>query len=477
MTSHQLPDQQLNESQRRDIIACWFNQLSRSPHFSTTTDQFYETSNQLLNTVWHATANQPYPSVDTEALSESFSIWHGMLNELRKKGFTTRDSALLIFSLKSGIADYLNTTPDPQLAKITPFLDLFARLTFEIYSAEHDDIIQQQSDQIAYLQDHKLTLSSTLLASQSPVMTTVYKAIGLILENDVTVLLQGESGTGKDVLARLIHSNSSRKGKPFVTLNCGAIPKELIESELFGHEKGAFTGADAKRLGKFELANGGTLFLDEIGELSLDLQVKLLRVIQNRQIERVGGSQSVPVDVRIIAATHVDLEAAVQAKTFRLDLFYRLNVYPILVPALRDRKEDIVPLAHFFIKLYCEQFKLPHKHLGNDAQAYLLNYAFPGNIRELENLMQRAVIMSPDTITATILQTKPGESRPTPLALSEPKVTESLPAEIVPLATLEAAAIRAALDQKSGNIKQTADALGISRTTLYNKAKRYGISL
>ena len=223
MTSHQLPDQQLNESQRRDIIACWFNQLSRSPHFSTTTDQFYETSNQLLNTVWHATANQPYPSVDTEALSESFSIWHGMLNELRKKGFTTRDSALLIFSLKSGIADYLNTTPDPQLAKITPFLDLFARLTFEIYSAEHDDIIQQQSDQIAYLQDHKLTLSSTLLASQSPVMTTVYKAIGLILENDVTVLLQGESGTGKDVLARLIHSNSSRKGKPFVTLNCGAI--------------------------------------------------------------------------------------------------------------------------------------------------------------------------------------------------------------------------------------------------------------
>jgi len=477
MTSHQLPDQQLNESQRRDIIACWLNQLSRSPHFSTTTDQFYETSNQLLNTVWHATANQPYPSVDTEALSESFSIWHGMLNELRKKGFTTRDSALLIFSLKSGIADYLNTTPDPQLAKITPFLDLFARLTFEIYSAEHDDIIQQQSDQIAYLQDHKLTLSSTLLASQSPVMATVYKAIGLILENDVTVLLQGESGTGKDVLARLIHSNSSRKGKPFVTLNCGAIPKELIESELFGHEKGAFTGADAKRLGKFELANGGTLFLDEIGELSLDLQVKLLRVIQNRQIERVGGSQSVPVDVRIIAATHVDLEAAVQAKTFRLDLFYRLNVYPILVPALRDRKEDIVPLAHFFIKLYCEQFKLPHKHLGNDAQAYLLNYAFPGNIRELENLMQRAVIMSPDTITATILQTKPGESRPTPLALSEPKVTESLPAEIVPLATLEAAAIRAALDQKSGNIKQTADALGISRTTLYNKAKRYGISL
>jgi len=477
MTSHQLPDQQLNESQRRDIIACWLNQLSRSPHFSTTTDQFYETSNQLLNTVWHATANQPYPSVDTEALSESFSIWHGMLNELRKKGFTTRDSALLIFSLKSGIADYLNTTPDPQLAKITPFLDLFARLTFEIYSAEHDDIIQQQSDQIAYLQDHKLTLSSTLLASQSPVMATVYKAIGLILENDVTVLLQGESGTGKDVLARLIHSNSSRKGKPFVTLNCGAIPKELIESELFGHEKGAFTGADAKRLGKFELANGGTLFLDEIGELSLDLQVKLLRVIQNRQIERVGGSQSVPVDVRIIAATHVDLEAAVQTKTFRLDLFYRLNVYPILIPALRDRKEDIVPLARFFIKLYCEQFKLPHKHLGNDAQAYLLNYAFPGNIRELENLMQRAVIMSPDTITATILQTKPGESRPTPLALSEPKVTESLPAEIVPLATLEAAAIRAALDQKSGNIKQTADALGISRTTLYNKAKRYGISL
>ena len=477
MASHELPYPNLDETQRRDIIDCWLNQLARSPHFSTSTDQFYETSHQLLSTVWNATANQPYPSVDTEALSKSFSIWHAMLKDLRKKGFTTRDSALLIFSLKSGIADYLNKTPNPQLAKITPFLDLFARLTFEIYSAEHDDIIQQQSDQIAYLQDHKLTLSSTLLASQSPVMATVYKAIGLILENDVTVLLQGESGTGKDVLARLIHSNSSRKGKPFVTLNCGAIPKELIESELFGHEKGAFTGADAKRLGKFELANGGTLFLDEIGELSLDLQVKLLRVIQNRQIERVGGSQSVPVDVRIIAATHVDLEAAVQAKTFRLDLFYRLNVYPILVPALRDRKEDIVPLAHFFIKLYCEQFKLPHKHLGNDAQAYLLNYAFPGNIRELENLMQRAVIMSPDTITATILQTKPGESRPTPLALSEPKVTESLPAEIVPLATLEAAAIRAALDQKSGNIKQTADALGISRTTLYNKAKRYGISL
>ncbi|MBD98040.1 two-component system response regulator [bacterium] len=477
MTSQKLPHYPLDDTQRQAIVSCWLKQLSRSPHFASTTPQFHETSHQFLSNVLHATANKSYPSVDTEALSESFSIWHTILSDLRKKGFTTRDSALLIFSLKSGIADYLNANPNPALAKITPFLDLFARLTFEIYSAEHDDIVQQQSDQIAYLQDHKLTLSSTLLASQSPTMATVYKAIGLILENDVTVLLQGESGTGKDVLARLIHSNSSRKGKPFITINCGAIPKDLIESELFGHEKGAFTGAEAKRLGKFELANGGTLFLDEIGELSLDLQVKLLRVIQNRTIERLGGSQSVPVDVRIVAATHIDLDAAVHAKTFRLDLFYRLNVYPILVPALRNRNEDIIPLANFFIKLYCDQFKLPLKSLGNDAKAYLLNYAFPGNIRELENLIQRAVIMSPSTITALILQTKPGESRPIPLALSEPRADAPSSSEIVTLADLESAAIQAALKKKSGNVKQTADALGISRTTLYNKAKRYEIPL
>ena len=312
----------------------------------------------------------------------------------------------------------------------------------------------------------------------SRVMGPVFKAIQLVLDNDITILLEGESGTGKDVLATLIHNNSSRKTKPMVTLNCGAIPKDLIESELFGHEKGAFTGATETRPGKFEQADGGTLFLDEIGELPLDLQVKLLRVLQNREVERVGGRKRIPIDVRIIAATNKQLKQAVEAKQFRLDLYYRLNVFPIAIPPLRERREDIVPLAQFFIEKYAKEFNQTPSELSQDAEVYLLKQPWEGNIRELENLMQRmAIIAEGRPITATLLAYLPGQNThlmlpDTPEECSHmPDITVPKDNHIPTLEEVEKSALQHALNVTKGNIRKAASALGISRTTFYNKAE------
>ncbi|WP_291440534.1 sigma 54-interacting transcriptional regulator [Desulfovibrio sp.] len=238
-----------------------------------------------------------------------------------------------------------------------------------------------------------MALNTDGIIGQSTSLAEVFKVLGKVAPTDSTVLVTGESGTGKELLVRALHSNSSREDKPFVPINCGAIPKELLESELFGHEKGAFTHAIRSRPGRFELADGGTIFLDEIGEMDLSLQVKILRVLQEKEIERVGGSGSKKVDVRIVAATNRDLEAEVAAGRFREDLYYRLNVIPLHLPPLRERGGDVLVLARYFLSHFCGKKKRPVLALDDDARRVLSAYTWPGNVRELENFMERLSIL------------------------------------------------------------------------------------
>jgi DNA-binding NtrC family response regulator len=232
------------------------------------------------------------------------------------------------------------------------------------------------------------------IVGDAPALKQVSVALQRAAGTETTVLLEGESGTGKELFARALHALSPRSGGPFVAINCAAIPEQLLETELFGHEKGAFTGAGVRKLGKFELADGGTLFLDEIGDLPLALQGKILRALEEREFDRVGGTATIRVDVRVVAATNRQLRAAVAARQFRQDLFFRLSVFPISIPPLRDRREDVVLLARHFIDRFCREMKKPGMSLSEHAQAALMQYGWPGNVRELQNCIERAVILT-----------------------------------------------------------------------------------
>jgi two-component system nitrogen regulation response regulator GlnG len=238
----------------------------------------------------------------------------------------------------------------------------------------------------------------TLLVGKSKTIQEVFKTIGKLSHNNVTVLILGESGTGKELVARAIHLNSVRSDKPFIVVNTPSVPSELLESELFGHEKGSYTGANEKKDGKFIAANGGTIFLDEIGDMPLNLQAKLLRVIQEKEVEHIGSGKPVKIDVRIIAATNKNIRSMVKNAKFREDLYYRLNVIEITLPPLRERKSDVPILADFFIKKYSRELSIPEKHLSAEALSFLQSYNFPGNIRELENAVRRCMVMSPSAI-------------------------------------------------------------------------------
>ena len=262
------------------------------------------------------------------------------------------------------------------------------------------------------------------VVGRSEPMQKVFKLIGQLAASDATALITGESGTGKELVARAIYHHSRRSEKPFLAINCAAIPENLLESELFGHEKGAFTGANTQRVGKFEQCNGGTIFLDEIGDMSLPTQTKILRVLQNGTFERVGGNQSVKVDVRVIAATNKPLEKAVAEREFREDLFYRLNVVRIEIPPLRERKEDIRLLVNYFLKKIAQNHKQAPKSISEEALEFLEQYAWPGNVRELENVIQRAIVVTkgdvilPLDLPPSILQSLPRAVQGAPLAVS-----------------------------------------------------------
>jgi len=333
------------------------------------------------------------------------------------------------------------------------------------------------------------------IIGNSPVMREVYKTIGKVAGSDVTVLVQGESGTGKELVARAVHFNSGRLGKPFVAINCAAIPKELLESELFGSEKGSFTGSVERKLGKFEQANQGTLFLDEIGDMPLDLQAKILRVLQEREVTRTGGNQSIPVDVRIVAATNQELMEKVRLKEFREDLYYRLNVVPINLVPLRERREDIPLLVQYFLNRVCVEMDVPLKQCSDEAIALIRGYSWPGNVRELENAIKRAVILSSDPLLTVAdfpgLESAPviekGASQDASLeALVDAKLRSCLNGieqlehgEIhsMVLEQVERPLIRIILEKTRWNQVKAADILGINRNTLRKKISELGIEM
>ena len=296
-------------------------------------------------------------------------------------------------------------------------------------------------------------------------MAVIRRTIDKIAPTDATVLITGENGTGKDVLAREIHARSLRSGKPMVAVDAGAITETLFESELFGHVKGAFTDAHTDHAGKFEQADGGTLFLDEIGNIPLHLQAKLLRVIQSRSIVRVGGSQAIPVNIRLICATNMDLETLVREGRFREDLYYRINTVHIALPPLRERREDIVPLAELFVAKYAEKYHRPLAGLDDSAKQALEGGRWSGNIRELQNCIEKAVILSDGTLlSGKDIQTerpRTGESAGTTLRVMGEADEERL--------------VREAVTHCNGNISAAAKMLGVSRPTLYSKMKKYGL--
>jgi len=325
-----------------------------------------------------------------------------------------------------------------------------------------------------------------LIVGTSAQMQEIYKMIGQVAGKDVTVLLRGESGTGKELVARAIYQHSKRSDQPFVVVNCAAIPETLLESELFGYEKGAFTGAEERRIGKFEQSNGGTMFLDEIGDMSLSTQTKILRVIQDGEFTRLGGKEPIRVDVRLIAATNKNLEAAIQEGKFREDLYYRLNVISIYLPPLRERKEDIPALVKYFVEKFSRELGRDVRAIDEAALHKLVRYDWPGNVRELENCIKRAVVLSkgdlltPEDVQIQVTERK-DRGRREGLSLEEmldqvldlASVTED-GSEIIPL--VERVLILKALQKTGGNQVQTARLLGISRNTLRSRMNKYRIA-
>jgi len=325
------------------------------------------------------------------------------------------------------------------------------------------------------------------IIGSSPALREVYKILEKVAPTDSTVLVTGESGTGKELLVRALHKNSRRHDKPFVPINCGAIPRELLESELFGHEKGAFTHAIRSRPGRFELADGGTIFLDEIGEMDLSLQVKILRALQEKEIERVGGTVTKKVDVRVVAATNRDLEIEVAAGRFREDLFYRLNVIPMHLPPLRERGEDIMVLAEHFLHGFCGEKDRKHLVLGSQARNLLIGYSWPGNVRELENFMERLSILcegpqvTPQDLPEKIQRAAGLEIAAAPVAAAGPQgfrwpeladMRDKAQGLKEFLDEIEERLLQEALAEASGVKNQAAELLGIKRTTLIEKLKK-----
>ncbi|MDW7644575.1 MAG: PEP-CTERM-box response regulator transcription factor [Desulfuromonadales bacterium] len=339
-------------------------------------------------------------------------------------------------------------------------------------------VILARAFHLADLEAENQRLQSALVAEQNmqgifgqcPAMQEVFTTISKVATTNVSVLVLGESGTGKELVARAMHSESLRAKAPFIPINCGAIPENLLESELFGHEKGAFTGAQSRVHGKVEYAHGGTLFLDEIGELSAPLQVKLLRFLQDGVMQRVGGREDIAVDVRVIAATNVDIEKAIASGAFREDLYYRLGVISLSLPPLRERGDDMLLLANLFLHRYCDSFKKKVRGFSAAAMNQLQTYAWPGNVRELENKVKRAIIMSDGPLI-------------TPADLGFESSTANLePAMKTTGMSLKDAKDRverqmvlAAIEQEQGNIAKAAETLGISRPTIYDLMKKHGL--
>ncbi len=355
-----------------------------------------------------------------------------------------------IEALKLGAYDYVTKPFDPD--------DLSRLVKNALKQRELTEENIQLKEKIS-----ELNLFSEIIG-ESGEITRVLELIQMVAETDSTVLIRGESGTGKELVARAIHSQSKQRFFPIVAVNCGSIPETLLESELFGHEKGAFTGAQYRRKGKIELANNGTLFLDEIGDITPKMQVDLLRVLESKRFTRLGGSEEIQVEFRLICATNKNLEKLVEQEKFREDLYYRINVFSIYVPPLRERRADILLLTHHFIEKYARAMNKPMKSISPEAKTRLLSYPWPGNVRELENAIERAMVVGKTTTIQIDDLPFQDANRLAPTYSSAFTLEE-----------IEREHISRVLKEANGNISRAASLLGIDRVTLYSKIKKYGI--
>jgi len=356
-----------------------------------------------------------------------------------------------ITAMKEGAYDYIEKPFCPERAEF-----LVEKL------AEHQELVEENLSLRQKLEDRYRFEN---IIAKSSKMQRVIEVIKVVAKSNATVSITGESGTGKELVARAIHSQSHRRNKPFVAVSCAALPESLLESELFGHEKGSFTGAYAQKKGKFEFANGGTLFLDEVGEMSANIQVHLLRVLEEKEFARVGGNEPIRVDVRVLSATNKDLRKAIEKQEFREDLYYRLNVVNIELPPLRERREDVPLLAEHFLNKFAMENQKEITGFSPEAMELVLDYDWPGNVRELENAIERAVILAKDSII-TIADL--------------PKENLSLAYSTTPrknLKEVEKGHILNILRETGENYSEAARILGVSRMTLYNKAKEYGFDV
>lgn len=376
------------------------------------------------------------------------------INVIMMTAYGTIETA--VDAMKLGAVDY-----------ITKPIDLDQLLTLVNRISERQTLIRE--NEILRQKVWKKGLAQEQIIYKDPGMETIVNMVGRVASSRATVLIMGESGTGKELFANLVHATSPRSGKPMIVVNCSALPETLLESELFGHEKGAFTGATARRIGRFEEADGGTLFLDEIGELSPPVQVKLLRFLQEREFQRLGGNQTIRSDVRIISATNRDLEEKVREGLFREDLYYRLNVVSITIPPLRDRRGDIPVLTEYFLKRFASENNKDIEGLSNEAMDILMKYDYPGNVRELENIIERAVVITRDRVIS--IRDLPFED------ISSNHFADyheggALKDEIE---SLERRRIEQALEETGNNQTKAAELLGITERTLRYKLKKYNL--
>lgn len=458
-------------------------------------------------------------------IEDDNSVASALQDLLRAEGFTVEmqtDSAAGLAAAQNGIHDVVITDLQmpgvggleiiEQLQATKPHLPVILITAFHTTEVAIRaiklgafDYILKPLDPTEFLRTLKRALESTRLLAKplaigdttapreaiigkSRAMQEVYKEIGRVAAMPVTVLIQGETGSGKELVARAIHQHSDRAAGPYVTVNCAAIPENLLESELFGHEAGAFTGAKTRHIGRFEQANGGTIFLDEIGDMSPATQVKLLRVLQEKTIQRVGGKETIPIDVRIISATHRNLEEAIETKEFRLDLFHRLNVVMIYLPPLAQRREDIPDLVNYFLTRYSAEFNLERPSIAADAVAFLQQQPWQGNVRELENIVRKALIASrgypigTDHIRSAI--NKPAPPRPAgdqklsdyvAELLTQAQLAETGNASEVLTEAVERELYGQAIRLASGDQTKAARWLGVSRPTMREKLTRYNL--
>ncbi len=369
--------------------------------------------------------------------------------------FSSVESA--VDAMKKGAFDYISKPVDIDELKLT----ISRALNFRTLSEENKSLKNKLKEHYHF--DN--------IIGKSPVMQEMFSTLAMVAPTDSTVLITGESGTGKELVANALHQNSERKNSPFIKLNCAALHENLLESELFGHEAGAFTGASKQRKGRFELANLGTLFLDEIGDMSLATQSKILRILQEGELERVGGGKSIKVDVRLLAATHKNLKEMIVEGTFRQDLFFRLSVVPIHLPALRERSIDIPELAQFFLRRYAVKNRKDIKGFHPEALSLLMQYDWPGNIRELENTIERAsVLCLGEQITPHEL---PPHFFPEGVRAKVAEISST--GDDFTLRDMEREVIKTALEKTGNNKSLTAKKLGIARQTLLNKIKEFGL--